>query len=56
MDALVHRLENEIRELTQQPDKSVRGYLLSKLDDIRLSIARQDALRLEILIDKLAGK
>jgi hypothetical protein len=38
-DAIAHRLERLVREL----------------DDVRLSMLRADALRLEVLIDRLTG-
>lgn len=57
MDALVHRLESEIRQRAADigRDEQTRAALIRKLDDIRLSITRQDALRLEVLIERLTG-
>ena len=56
-DALVFRLQREVREMTQGIERGtphalkVRALLLSMLDAIRLSIRADDALRLEQLID-----
>ena len=60
-DAIAHRLERLIRELTSDrhdidpPDHELRALLRRELDDVRLSMARADALRLEVLIDRLTG-
>jgi len=57
-DVLVHRLEVDIREdtamLTDVPheNEQVRDRLMSALERIRLQISRQDAVRLEVLIDR----
>lgn len=57
MDALAYRLEREIRELAYDvgPTQAseLRAVLLHRLDDIRLSIRADEALRLEVLIDRL---
>lgn len=51
MDSLAHKLESKIFELTVgEIFPWTREKLLRELDDIRLSIPRQDALRLEQLI------
>lgn len=56
-DALVFRLQREVREMTQGIERGtphareIRTLLLSMLADIRLSIRADDALRLEQLID-----
>ncbi len=60
-DAVVHRLEREIREecafhaTCDKPDHERYQRLMRRLDDVRVSIQRQDALRLEQLIEKLTG-
>jgi len=57
-DLLVHRLEIDIREdtamLTDVPHENaqVRARLMAALERIRLQISRQDAVRLEVLIEK----
>jgi hypothetical protein len=57
MDAITHRLERDIRELTydlrpgSEQALEVRASLLRQLEQIRLSIPRRDAIRLEGLID-----
>lgn len=61
MDALVHRLETLIRELTawhhavDAPDRDVYSVLMRHLNDIRPSIRPDDALRLEGLIERRTG-
>jgi hypothetical protein len=60
-DAVAHRLERLVRELTADrhdidpPDHEMRALLRRELDDVRLSMARADSLRLEVLIDRLTG-
>ncbi len=60
-DAVAHRLERLIRELTSDrhdidpPAHDLRALLWRELEDVRLSMARADALRLEVLIDRLTG-
>lgn len=60
-DAIAHRLERLVRELTADrhdidpPDHELRALLRRELDDVRLSMLRADALRLEVLIDRLTG-
>lgn len=57
-DVLVFRLERDIRDWTQGLDRGtphaaeIRALLLRELDQIRPSIRADDALRLEILIDR----
>ncbi|MEN9807218.1 MAG: hypothetical protein RL756_1738 [Pseudomonadota bacterium] len=57
-DALVHRLEVDILDETASLDESplhrdeVRARLMTALERIRLQISRQDALRLEMLIER----
>lgn len=61
MDAVVHRLERLIRETTafhsavDRPDVDAYRSLMRELDAVRLSIQRQEALRLETLIERLTG-
>ena len=53
MDALAHKLETLIFERTVDDIHPwTREELLRELDAIRLSITRQDAVRLEQLIDR----
>lgn len=60
-DIRVHRLERQIREraydLTAGTERArdVRESLSAELDAVRPFIQRQDALRLEVLIDRLTG-
>lgn len=57
-DALVYRLERDIREWTQGLERGTphaaktRALLLRKLEQIRPSIRADDAHRIEVLIDK----
>lgn len=61
-DVTAHRLERRIREMTvgvragspQMDD--LRASLMADLDAIRGQIQRQEAHRLEVLIDRLAGR
>lgn len=59
MDSRTHQLETVIRELAYDVDMGtesaadVRASLLAKLNAIRHDIPRQDALRLETLIERL---
>lgn len=59
MDAITHRLERDIREScaflthTAAECAEVRAQLLASLERVRLQIPRQEALRLEVLIERL---
>ncbi len=60
-DVVVHRLEVTIREATCQrhdvdaPDVDAYRSLMAQLAAIRASILREDALRLEMLIERRTG-
>lgn len=60
-DPLAHKLEQEAREecafhaACDKPDVEAYTRLKKRLDDIRLSIPRQEVLRLEQLIERLTG-
>lgn len=60
-DAIAHRLERLIRELTADrhsvdaPDAELHAVLARKIDLVRPLLARQDALRLETLAQRLTG-
>jgi hypothetical protein len=60
-DSLVHKLERDAREecafhaACDRPDRETYERLMRRLNDIRLSIPRQDVLRLEQLIERLTG-
>lgn len=60
-DIRVHRLERMVREraydLTPGTERArdTRESLMAELDAVRPFIQRQDALRLEVLIDRLCG-
>lgn len=59
MDFFTHRLERDIREstafLAHNPTEcaEVRAQLMAQLERVRLQIPRQEALRLEVLIERL---
>lgn len=60
-DAVVHRLEVSIREATCQrhdvdpPDVDAYRSLMAQLAAVRAAIQREDALRLETLIERRTG-
>lgn len=60
-DAIAFRLEREIRELAYDvrpasPQAAeLRAVLLHRLGLVRLSLRADEALRLEVLIDRLCG-
>ena len=52
MSVLAYRLEDEIRQRASEGDAAMRD-LLRKLDNIRPVITRQEAWRLEVLIEAI---
>lgn len=60
-DSVVYRIEAEIREATafraacDRPDVDMHRHLLAVLDRERPNLQRQDALRLEALIERRTG-
>lgn len=60
-DATVFRLEQQIRETcafrvaTDPPDADAHAHLMARLAAIRERIPRDEALRLEVLIERVTG-
>ena len=60
-DVRVHRFERLLRERTYdltagtERARETRESLMAELDALRPFIQRQESLRLEVLIDRLAG-
>lgn len=60
-DPIAHRLELLVREITAErhdvdpPDVELYRSLMASLDRDRLQLQRQDALRLEELIERRTG-
>lgn len=60
-DSVVHKFERELREdlsfhaTCDKPDREQYDRWMRKLADIRMSIQRQDELKLQTLIERLTG-